>query len=88
MIAVTGLITGGMVDFSGLNLNPLFTVLLPAGAVFLALFIISLVLETAMAQFDKEEAEKMRLAQTHLSQHRRGLDSTPVANPPNILQTH
>jgi hypothetical protein len=88
MIAVTGLVAGGMADFSGLKLNPLFTVLLPAGAVFLELFIISLLLEKAMAEFDKEETERMRLAQTHPLQPRRGVDSVPVVNAPQILQTH
>jgi hypothetical protein len=88
MIAVTGLVTGGLVDFSGLDLNPHFTVLLPLGAVFLELFLISLLLEGAMAEFDKEETERMRLAQTHRSQLRRGIDSVPLVNPPNILQAH
>jgi hypothetical protein len=88
MIAVTGLVSGGMVDFSGLDLNPLFTVLLPAGAVFLALSLISLLLEEAMARYDKEETEKMRWVQSRLSPPRRGSDSGTLTNPPGILQTH
>jgi hypothetical protein len=87
MIAIAGLVTGGMVDFSGLKPNPLLMTLLPAGAVFLELFIISLLLEKAMEEFDKEETEKMRLVQIHTSQPRRGTDSGPLVNPPNILQT-
>lgn len=86
--AVTGLGTGSIVDFSDLDLNPVFTALLPLGAVFLALCLISLLLEEAMAEFDREETEKMRLVRTRLPQPRRGLDSVPVATPPNILQTH
>ncbi len=87
-IAVIGFATGGIVDFSGLDLDPHFTVLLPAGAVFLALSIISLLLEKVMTEFDKEETERMRLAQTHLSQPRRVLDSASVVNPPCILRAH
>ncbi len=86
-VAITGLVTGGIVDFSGLELNPLFTVLLPLGAVFLALCLISLLLEKAMAEFDREETEKMRLAETHRSQLRRELNSVPAATPSNILLT-
>lgn len=86
VVAGIGLITGGLVDFCVFDPNPLFTALLPLGAVFLALSVISLLLEQVMAEFDREETERMRLVQTHQSQPQPGLGFGPAANPSRILQ--
>ena len=65
MIAIAGLVTGGMVDFSeALNRTRYLWPCSPAGAAFLELFIISLLLEKAMAEVDKKKKpERWRLVQ-------------------------
>jgi len=57
-VAVTGLALGSFIDLSHFPLNPMWTVALPAGAISLGLFSISLIMEKEVARFDEEEAEK------------------------------
>jgi Na+-transporting methylmalonyl-CoA/oxaloacetate decarboxylase beta subunit len=59
--AIIGFIVGAVVDFSNLTSNPAWTVVMPLGAVFLGLFLISLMLQKEMAGFDQEEATKLEL---------------------------
>jgi hypothetical protein len=62
-VSVTGLVAGSDINFGGFNLNPAWTVVLPFGAVFYGLFLISFMLEKEVAKFDEEEAEELRLIQ-------------------------
>jgi hypothetical protein len=62
-VSVTGFVAGGVIDFGGFNLNPLWTVVLPLGAVCFGLSLISFMLEKEMAGFDGEEAKKLQWIQ-------------------------
>jgi hypothetical protein len=61
-VSVTGFAVGGIVDFCLAKVDPMWTVALPVGAIFLGLFLISLVLEKEVALYDAEQAGKTRLA--------------------------
>jgi len=61
-ISAAGFAAGGAIDFGGFNLNPSWTVVLPAGAVFFGLFMISAMMEKEMAAFDAEEARRLERA--------------------------
>jgi hypothetical protein len=58
LTAGLGLIGGAILDFGGFAVAPFCTVILPFGAVAFELFLISLMLEKVMAEFDAEEAQK------------------------------
>lgn len=61
VISVIGFAAGSAVDFGQVTANPSWTMVLPVGASAFGLFLISLMMEKEMAQFDREEAEKRRL---------------------------
>jgi hypothetical protein len=61
-LSATGIVAGSIIDFSGFNVNPSWMVALPSGAVFLGLFMISVMMEKEMAAFDAEEAGRLQLA--------------------------
>jgi hypothetical protein len=63
--SVTGFTAGSIIDFGGFNLNPAWTMVLPLGAVFFGLFLISFMLEKEMAKFDRENAEKLPTRSPH-----------------------
>jgi hypothetical protein len=58
---MTGLVAGSIIDFSGFNLNPAWTVVLPVGAIAYGLFLISFMLEKEVAKFDEDEAKELQL---------------------------
>ena len=58
--ATIGLITGGIIDFGNFNLVPAWTAVLPAGAIAFGMFLITLILEKEVANFDAEEANKLQ----------------------------
>ena len=60
-LSLAGFAAGGVIDFSSAPLDPKWTALMPLGAVFFGLFLISLMLEKEMATFDREEAEKLQM---------------------------
>ena len=60
-VTITGLVAGGIIDFGGFNLNPVWTAALPFGAVFYGLFLISFMLEKEVARFDEDEAKELQL---------------------------
>src|SRR5271168_1882257 len=60
-LSVAGFASGGVIDFSSAPMDSKWTVLMPLGAVFFGLFLISLMLEKEMAAFDREEAEKLQM---------------------------
>lgn len=64
-VSVLGFIAGGIVDFSGLNVNPMLTVILPVGAISFGVFLISLILEKEVALFDEEQKKKLALIRQH-----------------------
>ncbi len=72
-VSVVGIVTGIIVDFGGLTFSPTWTVALPAGAILSELFIISLLLGKVTAEYDAEEARKMKLIQTQVG------NTTPVS---------
>ena len=59
--SVAGFAAGGIIDFGGFSVIPELTAVLPVGAVFFGLFMISLMMEKEMAEFDEEEAGKLQL---------------------------
>lgn len=61
-VSVTGFIIGSIVDFGGFETNPTLTVILPVGAIFLGVFLISLMLEKEVAKFDEEQRQRVALA--------------------------
>jgi hypothetical protein len=63
-ISVTGFAAGSIIDFGGFNVIPALTVVLPLGAVFFGLFLISFMLEKEMAKFNEEESRKLQLIQS------------------------
>lgn len=66
-ISAAGFIAGSITDFGGLQMNPMFTAILPVGAIFFGAFLISLILEKEMAMFDAEQAQKFALARQCLA---------------------
>jgi len=64
-ISIVGLVAGGIVDFCVDNVNPVWTATMPIGAVFLGLFLVSLVLENEIAAFNAEEAKKLELVRAY-----------------------
>jgi hypothetical protein len=60
-VSVIGFAAGGAVDFSGPDVNPMLTAILPIGAIFLGVFLISLILEKEVALYDKEQELKLAL---------------------------
>jgi hypothetical protein len=60
-LSLVGFAIGGVIDFSSAPLDPKWTVLMPLGAVFFGLFLVSLMLEKEMAAFNREETEKLQL---------------------------
>jgi hypothetical protein len=58
-VSMTGFVAGSLIDFGGFNLNPAWTMVLPLGAVFFGLFLISFMLQKEMAEFDARAAEKL-----------------------------
>ena len=58
---MAGFAVGGIIDFGGFSVISELTVVLPLGAVFLGLFMISFMMEKEMAGFDEEEAGKLQL---------------------------
>ena len=61
-VSVAGFISGAIVDFGGFTVNPMWTITLPVGAIFLGVFLVSLILEKEVAKYDRELAEKIALA--------------------------
>jgi hypothetical protein len=61
-VSAAGFAAGGIIDFSGFNVIPAVTVVLPLGAVFFGMFMIALMMEKEMAGFDEEAAAKLRRA--------------------------
>jgi len=61
-ISAAGFIVGAIVDFGGFTVNPMWTVALPVGAIFLGVFLISLIMEKEVARYDDELAKKIALA--------------------------
>jgi hypothetical protein len=59
-ISATGFAAGSILDFGGFNVVPVLTAVLPLGAVFFGLALISFMLEKEMAKFDEEEAKKLQ----------------------------
>jgi hypothetical protein len=57
-ISVTGLATGCIINFGGLELDSWLPIVLPLGAVAFGAFLIFLMLEKEMANFDEEQAKK------------------------------
>jgi hypothetical protein len=66
-VSVTGIATGSIINFGGLNLNSSWRVALPLGAVCFGLFLISFMLEKEIAGFDEEEARKWQWPQRNTS---------------------
>lgn len=60
-LSAAGFAAGGIIDFSGFNVVPAVTAVLPLGAVFFGMFIITLMMEKEMAIFDDETARKQQL---------------------------
>jgi hypothetical protein len=65
ILAVTGLAIGIPVTLSRAEHGPAWTFALPAGAVFLGLFLVSLLWQKEIAKFDKDERLKIELARRH-----------------------
>ena len=59
--SVAGFAAGGIIDFGGFTVISELTAVLPLGAVFSGLFMISFMMEKEMAGFDEEEAGKLQL---------------------------
>lgn len=59
--SVAGFAVGGIIDFGGFSVISELTAVLPLGAVFFGLFMISFMMEKEMAGFDEEEAGKLQL---------------------------
>jgi len=59
--SVTGFVAGSIIDFGGFNLNPVWTVALPFGAIAYGLFLISFMLEKEVAKFDEDESKRLQL---------------------------
>ncbi len=66
-IAVTGIISGSIVDFGRFNINPAWTLLLPFGAVAYGLFLISFMLESEVAKFDEDESKRAQVIEDYFA---------------------
>jgi hypothetical protein len=55
-------VAGSIIDFGEFSVIPEAAAVLPLGAVFFGLFLISFMLEKEMVKFDAEEAERFELA--------------------------
>jgi hypothetical protein len=66
-ISLAGFVGGSVVDFGGFEVNPMLTAILPVGAIFFGMFLISLILEKEIAKFDEEQAQRLALARQHLT---------------------
>jgi hypothetical protein len=73
-ISAAGFAAGSIVDFGGFSVNPAWLIALPLGAIFFGAFLIALMLEKEMAQFDAEQAEKFERA------HRNGAGDAKCNN--------
>lgn len=62
--SVIGYVAGGIVDFCHVTTNPVWTVVLPVGAIFSGVFFVTLVLDKEMALFDAKESKRLELART------------------------
>jgi hypothetical protein len=81
--SVLGIVTGLIVDLNESIFNPVWTVLLPLGAISFQLFIITLLLAKETAKYDAEEARKMQLIQPPAG------NTTPVNHDhPDALPAH
>jgi hypothetical protein len=54
--SVTGLVAGGIIDYRGVHLDAAWAVVLPFGAIFYGMFLISFMMEKEVAKFDEDEA--------------------------------
>ena len=63
-ICITTSVLGGLLDFATIKIVPCLAVLLPLGAVFFGMFLISHMMEKEMAKFDEENALKYAHIQT------------------------
>lgn len=57
-ISLVTSVTGVILDFGRIKIHPSLAVMLPMGAVFFGMFLISLMMEKEMAKFDEENALK------------------------------
>ena len=64
-ISALGFAVGAFVDFGPVTVNPMWTVALPVGAIFLGVALISLVMEREMAAFDEEQAARLAHARRY-----------------------
>jgi hypothetical protein len=60
-VSTAGLAAGSIIDFGGFKVISALTVVLPLGAVFFGMFLISFMMEKEMAKFDEETAEKLQM---------------------------
>jgi hypothetical protein len=54
-------VAGSIIDFGGFKLDPAWEVMLPFGAVFYGLFLISFMMEKEVAKFDEDEEKELQL---------------------------
>ena len=66
-ISLTGFAVGAVVDFGGFTVNPMWTIALPIGAIFLGVALISLVLEKEIARYDAEQAQRIAAARRNIA---------------------
>ena len=59
-VAIIGMVAGGILDFGGFKLNPVWAVVLPIGAIAYGMFLISFMLEKEVAKFNEEAAKELR----------------------------
>jgi len=64
-ISIAGFAAGSIANFGGFEVNPMLTAVLPTGAIFLGVFLISLILEKEVARFDEEQARRLALARQY-----------------------
>jgi len=64
-VSLTGFALGAVIDFGGFPVNPMLTVALPVGAIFLGVFLVSLIVEKEVALYDAEQAKKFALARQY-----------------------
>lgn len=60
-VSATGFAAGSIIDSGRFTFNPSWGGLLPVGAVYFGLFLISFMLEKEVAKFDEEESMKLLL---------------------------
>jgi hypothetical protein len=59
--SVTGLVAGAVIDYSGFRVTAAWVVVLPLGAIFYGMFLISFMMEKEVAKFDEDEAKELQL---------------------------